>query len=71
MFNWVQARKTFLVKAVMTLAEACAAYETEMMVANNRRKQQEICANLKEKVGSIAQPSIKLLLLCISCLVQY
>ncbi|XP_058048276.1 coiled-coil domain-containing protein 148 isoform X1 [Ahaetulla prasina] len=50
MFNWVQARKTFLVKAVMTLSEACAAYETEMMVANNRRKQQEICANLKEKV---------------------
>ncbi|KAM6459191.1 coiled-coil domain-containing protein 148 isoform 2-T6 [Liasis olivaceus] len=50
MFNWVQARKAFLVKAVMTLTEACAAYETEMMVANNRRKQQEICANLKEKV---------------------
>ncbi|XP_063174412.1 coiled-coil domain-containing protein 148-like [Candoia aspera] len=50
MFNWVQARKTFLVKAVMTLTEACAAYETEMMLANNRRKQQEICANLKEKV---------------------
>ncbi|XP_039179898.1 coiled-coil domain-containing protein 148 isoform X2 [Crotalus tigris] len=50
MFNWVQAKKTFLVKAVMTLTEACAAYETEMMVANNRRKQREICANLKEKV---------------------
>uniref|UniRef100_A0A670YTS3 Coiled-coil domain containing 148 n=1 Tax=Pseudonaja textilis TaxID=8673 RepID=A0A670YTS3_PSETE len=50
MFNWIQARKTFIVKAVMTLAEACTAYETETMVANNRRKQQEICANLKEKV---------------------
>uniref|UniRef100_A0A8C3T0L0 Coiled-coil domain containing 148 n=1 Tax=Chelydra serpentina TaxID=8475 RepID=A0A8C3T0L0_CHESE len=48
--NWAQARKTFLLKAVMTIAEACAAHETEVMLANNRRKQQEICADLKEKV---------------------
>nr|XP_028602253.1 coiled-coil domain-containing protein 148 isoform X2 [Podarcis muralis] len=50
MFNWAEARKAFLLKAVMTLAEACAAHETEIMLANNRRKQQEICADLKEKV---------------------
>ncbi|XP_044274366.1 coiled-coil domain-containing protein 148 isoform X2 [Varanus komodoensis] len=50
LFNWAQARKAFLLKAVMTLTEASAAYETEMMLANNRRKQQEICADLKEKV---------------------
>ncbi|XP_053116024.1 coiled-coil domain-containing protein 148 isoform X2 [Hemicordylus capensis] len=50
MFNWAQARKAFLLKAVMTIAEACAAHETEIMLANNRRKQQEICADLKEKV---------------------
>ncbi|XP_062974691.1 coiled-coil domain-containing protein 148 isoform X2 [Elgaria multicarinata webbii] len=50
LFNWVQARKAFLLKAVMTLSEASAAHETEMMLANNRRKQQEICADLKEKV---------------------
>ncbi|XP_054828412.1 coiled-coil domain-containing protein 148 [Eublepharis macularius] len=50
MFNWIQARKAFLLKAVMTIAEACAAHETDIMLANNRRKQQEICADLKEKV---------------------
>ncbi|XP_048339280.1 coiled-coil domain-containing protein 148 isoform X2 [Sphaerodactylus townsendi] len=50
MFNWMQAKKAFSQKAVMTLAEACAAHETEIMMANNRRKQQEICADLKEKV---------------------
>uniref|UniRef100_A0A8C3IT12 Coiled-coil domain containing 148 n=1 Tax=Chrysemys picta bellii TaxID=8478 RepID=A0A8C3IT12_CHRPI len=48
--NWAQARKAFLLKAVMTIAEACAAHETEVMLANNRRKQQEICADLKGKV---------------------
>uniref|UniRef100_A0A8C8R893 Coiled-coil domain containing 148 n=1 Tax=Pelusios castaneus TaxID=367368 RepID=A0A8C8R893_9SAUR len=48
--NWARARKAFLLKAVMTIAEACAAYETEMMFANNRKKQQEICADLKGKV---------------------
>ncbi|XP_042301825.1 coiled-coil domain-containing protein 148 isoform X2 [Sceloporus undulatus] len=50
MFNWFQAKKAFLLKAVMTLAEACAAHETEIMLANNRRKQQEICVDLKKKV---------------------
>nr|XP_056717488.1 coiled-coil domain-containing protein 148 [Euleptes europaea] len=50
MFSWIQARKAFSQKAVMTLAEACAAHQTEIMLANNRRKQQEICADLKEKV---------------------
>ncbi|XP_060113325.1 coiled-coil domain-containing protein 148 isoform X2 [Heteronotia binoei] len=50
MFNWIQARKAFSQKAVMTLEEACAAHETEIMLANNRRKQQEICADLKDKV---------------------
>uniref|UniRef100_A0A8C0H5H2 Coiled-coil domain containing 148 n=1 Tax=Chelonoidis abingdonii TaxID=106734 RepID=A0A8C0H5H2_CHEAB len=48
--NWAQARKAFLLKAVMTIAEACAAHETEVMLANNRRKQQEICVDLKGKV---------------------
>ncbi|XP_066494125.1 coiled-coil domain-containing protein 148 [Tiliqua scincoides] len=50
MLNWVQARKAFLLKAVMTITEACAAHETEIMLANNRRRQQKICADLKEKV---------------------
>nr|XP_006126902.1 coiled-coil domain-containing protein 148 isoform X1 [Pelodiscus sinensis] len=48
--NWAQARKAFLLKAVMTIAEACAVHETEVMLANNRKKQQDICADLKGKV---------------------
>ncbi|NXQ79959.1 CC148 protein, partial [Nyctibius grandis] len=48
--NWARARKAFLLKAVTTAAEACAAHETEVLLANTRLKQQEICANLKAKV---------------------
>ncbi|XP_032848569.2 coiled-coil domain-containing protein 148 isoform X3 [Tyto alba] len=50
MLNWAQARKAFLIKAVMTVAEASAAHETEVVLANTRQKQQEICADLKAKV---------------------
>ncbi|NXK05725.1 CC148 protein, partial [Herpetotheres cachinnans] len=48
--NWAQARKAFLLKAVTTVAEASAAHEAEVALANTRRKQQEICADLKAKV---------------------
>ncbi|XP_050756163.1 coiled-coil domain-containing protein 148 isoform X3 [Gymnogyps californianus] len=48
--NWAQARKAFLLKAVKTVAEASAAHETEVVLANTRQKQQEICADLKAKV---------------------
>ncbi|KAM8806889.1 coiled-coil domain-containing protein 148 [Eudromia elegans] len=48
--SWTQARKAFLVKAVTTVAEASAAHETELVLANTRRKQQELCADLKAKV---------------------
>ncbi|KAM6131730.1 LOW QUALITY PROTEIN: coiled-coil domain-containing protein 148 [Phoenicopterus ruber ruber] len=47
--NWAQARKAFLLKAVMTVAEASAAHEAEVVLANTRQKQQEICADLKAK----------------------
>ncbi|KFV47704.1 Coiled-coil domain-containing protein 148, partial [Tyto alba] len=50
MLNWAQARKAFLIKAVMTVAEASAAHETEVVLANTRQKQQEICADLKAEV---------------------
>ncbi|KAM4626870.1 coiled-coil domain-containing protein 148 [Discoglossus pictus] len=43
-------RKDFVIKAVMTTAEACTAYETEMILVNDRKKQQEICTELKDKV---------------------
>ncbi|NXF32986.1 CC148 protein, partial [Nyctibius bracteatus] len=49
-FNWARARKAFLLKAVTAVAEASAAHETEVVLANSRLKQQEICANLKAKV---------------------
>ncbi|NXS76394.1 CC148 protein, partial [Pandion haliaetus] len=48
--DWAQARKAFLLKAVATVAEASAAHETEVALANTRQKQQEICADLKAKV---------------------
>uniref|UniRef100_A0A8C3K693 Coiled-coil domain containing 148 n=1 Tax=Calidris pygmaea TaxID=425635 RepID=A0A8C3K693_9CHAR len=48
--NWAQARKAFLLKAVTTAAEACAAHETEAVLASARQKQQEVCAELKAKV---------------------
>ncbi|OXB55424.1 hypothetical protein ASZ78_014552, partial [Callipepla squamata] len=51
LFNWTQARKAFFLKAVMAVAEASAAQEAEAVSASNRRKQQEICAGLKDKVG--------------------
>ncbi|NXJ69229.1 CC148 protein, partial [Rostratula benghalensis] len=48
--NWAQARKAFLLKAVMTAAEASAAHQTGAVLADARQKQQEICAELKAKV---------------------
>uniref|UniRef100_A0A8C7ECR6 Coiled-coil domain containing 148 n=1 Tax=Nothoprocta perdicaria TaxID=30464 RepID=A0A8C7ECR6_NOTPE len=48
--SWAKARKAFLVKAVTTVAEASAAHETELVLANTRQKQQELCTDLKAKV---------------------
>uniref|UniRef100_A0A663LMX9 Coiled-coil domain containing 148 n=3 Tax=Athene cunicularia TaxID=194338 RepID=A0A663LMX9_ATHCN len=48
--DWAQAKKAFLLKGAMTLAEASAAHEAEVLLANTRQKQQEICADLKAKV---------------------
>ncbi|CAH2305574.1 Hypothetical predicted protein [Pelobates cultripes] len=53
MESWVRYRKDFVVKAMVTIAEACYAYETEMTLANDRKKQQEICSELKEKVRQL------------------
>ncbi|NWR56825.1 CC148 protein, partial [Bucorvus abyssinicus] len=50
MLNWAQARKAFLFKALTTFAEASAAHEAEVVLANSRQKQQEVCAELKAKV---------------------
>ncbi|KAM9305823.1 coiled-coil domain-containing protein 148 [Gastrophryne carolinensis] len=50
MESWSRYKKDFVMKAVLTMAEACSAYESEVIMANDRRRQQEICAELKEKV---------------------
>ncbi|NXC39245.1 CC148 protein, partial [Penelope pileata] len=50
LLNWIQARKAFLLKMVMAVAEASASWEAEVVSASNRQKQQEICADLKAKV---------------------
>ncbi|NXT70308.1 CC148 protein, partial [Chaetops frenatus] len=47
---WAQARKAFVLRAVAAAAEAAAAHEAEVMLADSRQKQLEICAGLKAKV---------------------
>ncbi|XP_041433446.1 coiled-coil domain-containing protein 148 isoform X2 [Xenopus laevis] len=48
--SWTRYRKDFILKAIMTITEACSAYETEIFLVNDRIKQQEICTELKKKV---------------------
>ncbi|KFO22418.1 Coiled-coil domain-containing protein 148 [Fukomys damarensis] len=48
--NWNKNRKDFIQKAMLTLLEACATYEMESTLAKDRKKQQELCADLKAKV---------------------
>ncbi|NWR35928.1 CC148 protein, partial [Tachuris rubrigastra] len=50
LLNWAQARKAFVLRAVATAAEAAAAHEAEVVLADSRQKQLEICAELKAKV---------------------
>uniref|UniRef100_H3AX29 Coiled-coil domain containing 148 n=1 Tax=Latimeria chalumnae TaxID=7897 RepID=H3AX29_LATCH len=48
--SWSRDSKDLLLKAVMTFAEACVIHESELALANDRKRQQEICAELREKV---------------------
>eukprot|EP00074_Homo_sapiens_P050480 XP_005246376.1 coiled-coil domain-containing protein 148 isoform X2 [Homo sapiens] len=48
--NWNKNKKDFIQKAVLTLTEACATHEMESMLAKDKKKQQELCADLKAKV---------------------
>ncbi|NXM06706.1 CC148 protein, partial [Tyrannus savana] len=50
LLNWAQARKAFVLRAGATAAEAAAAHEAEVVLADSRQKQLEICAELKAKV---------------------
>ncbi|NXR80981.1 CC148 protein, partial [Pycnonotus jocosus] len=47
---WAQLRKAFVLRAVAAAAEAAAAHEAEVVLADSRQKQLEICADLKAKV---------------------
>ncbi|XP_051022724.1 coiled-coil domain-containing protein 148 [Acomys russatus] len=49
--SWDRNRKDFVQKATLTLLEACAAHEMENVVAKDRKRQQELCADLKAKVS--------------------
>ncbi|XP_067843527.1 coiled-coil domain-containing protein 148-like isoform X2 [Heptranchias perlo] len=51
--SWTRDKKDLLMKTVMIFAEACMAHEADVMLANDRLKQQEICAELKHKVQQL------------------
>ncbi|NXB93307.1 CC148 protein, partial [Vidua chalybeata] len=50
LLTWAQVRKAFVLRAMATAAEAAAAREAEVVLADSRQKQLEICADLKAKV---------------------
>ncbi|NWI50091.1 CC148 protein, partial [Calyptomena viridis] len=50
LLTWAQARRAFVLRAVATAAEAAAAQEAQLLLADSRQKQLEICAELKAKV---------------------
>ncbi|XP_071291655.1 coiled-coil domain-containing protein 148 isoform X2 [Agelaius tricolor] len=47
---WAQLRRAFVLRAGAAAAEAAAAHEAEVVLADSRQKQLEICADLKAKV---------------------
>ncbi|XP_006636532.3 coiled-coil domain-containing protein 148 isoform X1 [Lepisosteus oculatus] len=48
--GWTRDRTDLLMKAVMTLEEACSTYDEEVALRMDRRHQQKVCAELKEKL---------------------
>ncbi|XP_009999370.1 PREDICTED: coiled-coil domain-containing protein 148 [Chaetura pelagica] len=49
--GWAQARKAFVLQAAAAVAEASAAHEAQLELADTRQRQQDICAHLKAKVA--------------------
>ncbi|MBN3306228.1 CC148 protein, partial [Amia calva] len=47
---WLRDRADLLLKARLTVDEACTAYEEELALRTDQRRQQEICAELKDKL---------------------
>lgn len=56
--SWNKNRRDFIQKAVLTVAEACATHEMENMLVKDRKKQQEVCADLKAKVRRFAEGAL-------------
>ncbi|XP_071418853.1 coiled-coil domain-containing protein 148 [Pithys albifrons albifrons] len=50
LLTWAQARRAFVLRAGAAAAEAAAAHEAEVALADSRHRQLEICAELKAKV---------------------
>ncbi|NXR33734.1 CC148 protein, partial [Zosterops hypoxanthus] len=50
LLTWAQVRRAFVLRAGAAAAEAAAAHEAEVVLADSRQKQLEICADLKAKV---------------------
>ncbi|NXP34503.1 CC148 protein, partial [Leiothrix lutea] len=48
--TWAQVRRAFVLRAGAAAAEAAAAHEAQVVLADSRQKQLEICADLKAKV---------------------
>lgn len=57
LLTWAQVRRAFVLRAGAAAAEAAAAHEAEVVLADSRQKQLEICADLKAKVCSVINPS--------------
>ncbi|NXK67681.1 CC148 protein, partial [Sylvietta virens] len=47
---WAQLRRAFVLRAGAAAAEAAAAHEAQVVLADSRQRQLEICADLKAKV---------------------
>ncbi|KAF2978254.1 hypothetical protein EK904_000588, partial [Melospiza melodia maxima] len=47
---WAQLRRAFVLRALAAAAEAAAAHEAQVLLADSRQKQLDICADLKAKL---------------------
>ncbi|NXQ36290.1 CC148 protein, partial [Alaudala cheleensis] len=50
LLTWAQVRRAFVLRALAAAAEAAAAHEAQVVLADSRQKQLELCADLKAKV---------------------
>uniref|UniRef100_A0A8C5TJR6 Coiled-coil domain containing 148 n=1 Tax=Malurus cyaneus samueli TaxID=2593467 RepID=A0A8C5TJR6_9PASS len=58
LLSWAQQSRAFVLRAVAAAAEASAAHEAQVLLADSRQKQLQICAELKAKVWSHYFPAL-------------